>query len=99
MPSDEEKRQALRSMFAQTREGQVQPGERPATRPPEQAVRDLSQVRPVVQQTVERQEAAARQVFGVAVGGFIATRPEIESEMRRADSQLLRFFRMSGGSS
>jgi len=92
MPSEDEKRQALRSMFAQTREGQVQ------QRPPEPVVRDLAGVRPVVQQAVTQQEANARQVFAGAMEAFLTTKPEVAAEMRRADSQLLRFHKMTEGS-
>lgn len=87
------RRDALLAMHAQTGEAQ-----KPQVRPPEmQPPRDLSQLRPVVQQSVSEQERNARQVFNFAMAGFVAAKPGIESEMRRADSQLLRFYQMSQG--
>ncbi len=84
----ESKRDALLAMHGQTGEAQRQVAER-------QATRDLSQLRPVVREDVGRRQEDARQVFTLAMAGFMATKPEIEREMRKADSQLLRFHQMS----
>ncbi len=87
------RRDALLAMHAQTGEAQ-----KPVLRPPEmQPPRDLSQLRPVMQQSMSEQERNARQVFSFAMAGFVAAKPEIETQMRRADSQLLRFYQMSQG--
>jgi hypothetical protein len=48
--TEEERRQALRAMFAQTREGQKQPGEQPVVRPPErQPQREVGPAVPIRQ--------------------------------------------------
>lgn len=88
------RRDAVLAMHAQM--GEAQKG--PVARPPErQPPRDLSQIRPVVRDDVARRQEDARQVFTFAMAGFVAAKPEIEGEMRRADSQLLRFHQMSQG--
>jgi len=88
------RRDALLAMHAQSGEAQKPP----AVRPPEmQPPRDLSQLRPVVRDDVGRRQDDARQVFTFAMAGFIAAKPEIEREMRRADSQLLRFHQLEQG--
>ncbi len=87
------RRDALLAMHAQAGEAQ-----KPAVRPPEmQPPRDLSQLRPVMQQSVSEQERNARQVFNFAMAGFVAAKPEMETQMRRAGSQLLTLYQMSQG--
>jgi hypothetical protein len=88
------RRDAVLAMHAQMGETQ----KAPVARPPEmQPPRDLSQIRPVVRDDVARRQQDARQVFTFAMAGFVAAKPEIETEMRRADSQLLRFHQMAQG--
>jgi len=92
MASEEDSRRSRRDALL-AMHAQAGGAPRQEMRPPEiQPTRDLSQIRPVVQQSVSEQERNARQVFSVAMGSFIAAKPEIEGQMRRADSQLLRFF-------
>ncbi len=83
------RRDALLAMHAQAGGAPRQEMRPPEMQPP----RDLSQLRPVVQQTVSEQERNARQVFTFAMGGFLGAKPEIEAQMRKSDSQLLRFYR------
>ncbi len=88
------RRDALLAMHAQTGEAQKPPEVRqPEMRPH----MDLSQLRPAVRDDVGRRQDDARQVFTYAMAGFIAAKPEIEREMRRADSQLLRFHQLEQG--
>jgi hypothetical protein len=90
--AEEERRQsrrdALLAMHSQAGAPQMKA-------PEMKAPRDLSQLRPVVQQSVSQQERNARQVFNFAMAGFIATKPEIERQMKGADSELQRLFQRS----
>lgn len=93
MANEDEKRAALRALYAQPQstEAQRQQQQQMAQ------VRDLSQLRPVVRESVSEQERNARQVFTFVMANFLAIKPETERDMKRADSQLLRLHEMSRG--
>lgn len=86
---------ALRLMGAQPQTQPAQEQMRQAQPPPI----SLSELRPVIRQDVESVQRNAQQLFVAFLGMDIRGKPGLESEMSRADSQLLRIYRMEEGRS